>query len=244
MERRLFLATLGTASTAVLAGCSSVTSTTSDDSDISVPAAEVSGRQLSNNGWRKVADSEEQVLDREVAFVDIEGYSHTTQYEDRALRRRLREGTMGNFDATVMQFFTSRVELDPAIDELPFGVGLDTIMAEVKASAESQLKTQMNEQGLENVQEGQTGNINIDGGPQAWMKTYSADFEYPSMEFFITDNQKVEIPSGSLSVWGALSAWKGEDSILVAGGACPEEEFTESFTREVTALISVSVHVR
>jgi uncharacterized protein YceK len=243
MNRRLFLAALGTTSTTALAGCLSVTNTTSSEADISVRAAEVSGRQLNNNGWQKVAELEQKVLDRKFAFVDIEVYSHTTQYEDRALRRRLREGTMGFFDATVMQFFTSRIEVVPALDELPFGVGLDTIMGLVQASAESQLKSQMDEQGLKNIREGQTGSININNGPQAWLKTYSADFEYPSMEFPITDDQKLTIPSDSLSVWGALSAWKSEDSILVAGGACPAQEFTQSLTRGVTELITVTVDI-
>jgi hypothetical protein len=62
MDRRLFLAALGTTSTAALAGCLSVTNTTSGEADISVRAAEVSGRQLNNNGWQKVAELEQKVL--------------------------------------------------------------------------------------------------------------------------------------------------------------------------------------
>lgn len=243
MDRRLFLAALVSSSTVALAGCLSVTNTSGNEADISVQPAKVSGRQLDRNGWQKVAEMEQKVVDRKFAFVDIEVYSHTTQYEDRALRQRLREGTMGFFDATVMRFFASRVEIVPAIDELPFGVGLDTIMGLVQASAESQLKSQMDEQGLKNIREGQTGSININNGPQAWLKTYSADFEYPSIEFPIADAQKLRIPAGSLSVWGALAAWKSENSILVGGGACPAQEFTESLTREVTDLITVTVDV-
>ena len=243
MNRRLFLAALATSSTAALAGCLSVTNTSRSEADISVRAAEVSGGQLNDNGWQKVAELEQKVLDRDFAFVDIEVYSHTTQYEDMALRRRLREGTMGFFDASVMQFFASRIEVVPAIDEIPFGIGLDTIMGLVQASAESQLKGQMEEQGLNNIREGRTESININNGPQTLLKTYFADFTYPSMEFPVTNDQRIKIPADSLSVWGALSAWKSEDSILVAGGVCPAQEFTESLTKEVTDLITVTIDI-
>lgn len=191
-------------------------------------------------GWRRTADTTEQVLDTGVSVVDVEGYSRTVIRENRALRDRSREGTLGRFDATVMQFFASRVALDPALDGLPFGVGLDELLDRLRGRAEETFVGRLRERGLTDPRVTDRATPGLKRGRTT---TYAAACEYGAVSVPVADGGELTIPAGSLPVRGLVSVRKGDDGLFVAGGACPGAHFAESFTRDLTGAISVTVDV-
>lgn len=243
MDRRAFLAGVGTAGVAGLAGCSSPSTEGSTDGSggrTDVPAPGVDARALESGGWERTDELAEQVLDTSVSVVEVEGYSHTLVYGNRALRDRLRRETLGAFDAPVMQFFASRIELDPAVDDLPFGIGLDRILTRMHERAEGTFVGRLRDQGLSNPRTVDRATPDLDRGRTT---TYAAEFDYGAMEIPIAGGEAMTVPGGSLAVRGLVSVWKGEGSLFVAGGACPGENFAESLTREVTGAVTVDVDV-
>jgi len=198
--------------------------------------------EKSLRGWRNMDESRE-TMTQSISAVDINGYIHQEMYEDMELRESLYEGTMGNFDATVRVFSAGKVNLDPSVDQLPFGVGQSKILDNIESNAKSEFKREMRNQDLQNVRETRSTQTEFNDGTDVRATRYAADFRYPSMTVPLEGMDDITIEGGSLRVGGLLAVWHNGTDALIAGGAYPAEPFEESIKREVTDLVTVTIDI-
>ena len=239
MNRREFLAAGGVAAIGAMAGCSSPSSSNSNQG---VGKPSISESQISSGGWTKIAERANKMFSTEVlGLLEIEAYSHTLIFEDSRLREKLKEGTMGNFNSTVMSFFATRVELNPDLDELP--IGNQKAISRSSVKAKSQFKAQLKNQGLSNIQKSGTDSLTVETGEVADVTNYTAEYRFPSMSVPLPTGETVEIESGSIDVEGKLAIWQNEQYIIISGGGYPAENFSRQFEREITDMVDVLIRV-
>ncbi|MFB6110275.1 MAG: hypothetical protein ABEJ60_05300 [Halodesulfurarchaeum sp.] len=239
MDRRKFLAAGGAALAGSIAGCSTPSGRKSV-AGIAAPAVPTS--LLQQEGWEKVDELSQKVFSTEIlGLYSVTGYSHTLIYEDARLRRKLHQGTLGAFDATVMSFFATHVEMNPDIDELP--IGRAKVISQTKKQATDRLVQRMNAQGLRNVHRVGTRTLTVDTGQQADVTEYLAQYHFPSMTVPLRDGRSITIESGTIDVRGMLAIWQNDRFIVVSGGAYPAENFREQIRKKLTDLVSVSITI-
>ena len=247
MERRDFCRQALASGTALagitsMAGCS--TPEQQSDTDASgVSPPDVTSPRLDQGGWERQERFARKLLERDLTVTTIEGYGHTEIYEDAVLRRKLKEGTMGNFDQPIMLFFATRVALDPALGQLPLGVGRAEIVAQARTQAERQFNGRMADNGLTNVRRTGTQSLDVDTGQEAELTSYAADFEYDSISVPLPNGDQLSLDGGTLTISGYLAVWHNDENVMVAGGAFPADTFDKTVEKDLTEMISVTVDV-
>ncbi|MFC7028462.1 hypothetical protein ACFQH8_15610 [Halomicroarcula sp. GCM10025710] len=71
----------------------------------------------------------------------------------------------------------------------------------------------------------------------------AAVFPFEGIEFPVTDEAGVAIPSADIEVSALLAVWHHGDFVLVSGGAYPAESFATSVEDDLSEGITVSVDV-
>lgn len=235
MQRREFLAAAGAGTLAAFAGCSTALG--------SVAAPVVPTDQLESGGWVRRDESQETVFERSYGPVTLEAKSHTLAYEDQDLREAIREKTLGRVDGQMALFSATRIEFNPNLADLPGDVATSTIVDQTESAARSQFESQMRGAGLENVQQVETGSLTVDTGAETRLTTYEAEFPFDGVEFPVTDEQTVTMPGSAITVAGDLAVWSQDEAVLVAGGAYPAENVSETVTESLSSAITVTVDV-
>jgi hypothetical protein len=198
---------------------------------------------LEDGGWVQTDETQSTVFERSYGPVTLTGKSHSLTYEDRDLRASIREKTLDRVDGQMALFSATRITFSPNIVDLPGDVATGRILDQTAAAARSQFETQMEAAGLENVQQVDSGTLSIETGEAANLTTYDAEFPFESVTFPVTEEQSVTLPGAAITVAGDLAVWRHDDSVLVAGGAYPAANFSETVTEELSSAISVTVDV-
>jgi hypothetical protein len=234
MDRRRFLgATAAAAGATSLAGCSTAVG--------SVPRPNIPQSKLDEGGWKKVSDEHRTVFERDFSGVTVTAKAHSVTYEDAALRKEIVEKTLDQVSGEFSLFSATRIDMAPGFDELP--VAKDRILDQTEESARQQFEAQMENAGLSNVEQADTGTLTVDTGEDARLTTYEATFPVPTMTFPVTDDRTMEIEGDDLRVRGDLAVWQHGDFVLVAGGAHPGENFARDISKELSEAIEVSVSI-
>lgn len=235
MRRRDFLAVTGAGAFATLAGCSSALG--------SVAAPTVPADRLESGGWVQRDESQETVFEETYGPVTLEAKSHTLVYGNQALRTEIKEKTLGEVDGQMAMFAATRIQFSPNLADLPGGIGTETILDQTESAARTQFVTQMEEAGLEDVEQVDTGTLAVDSGEDARLTNYEATFAVDEVQFPVSDDEGVTLPASAITVAGDLAVWKHGESVLVSGGAYPAENVEQSVTEELSEAITVTVDV-
>lgn len=214
--RRRLLAGGATVGVAGLAGCLG-------GRDGPVPAPEVTSDRIED--WRQTDESESTVFEQSYGPVTVTALEHTRIYEYAPVADALAETIDASGSPVV--FFATRIDLRPAIDQLPAGVGRDRVMSEVETAATDAFRAQLENSGIENVEiedEGTT-TVQSDHTATAWRLTgeYPIDGEFP-----LPTGSTAEIDS-ALEIEARLGVWHDGTDVLVAGGAYPTDPLIEVF---------------
>lgn len=236
MDRRTFIAALGTATTASLAGCGSASATPRPPN--------VPEERIESGGWERQDRMQETVLEREFpGGITLTATATTELYEDAQLAAEIEEKTLGQISGQMAMFFASRVTMSPNLADLPAGVGQKEIVDQVSTQSRATFESQLRNVGLQDVSQESTGQMEVGTGETADTTTYTAVFPFDSITFPVTDSEQIEIEGGEMSVAGELAVWIHDGGINVAGGAYPSENFAESVQRDLSSAISVSVDI-
>lgn len=241
-SRRELLTAAGGVSFGVLAGCATPSSSSGSRQ---VPSADLPEGQLTENGWEMIAEQEEHVFDEEylAGTISVSANQHTVIYEDKQLRNTVQERTLGNLDTALKTFFATRVDINPDLNSLPLGIGVSEVVDNARDNAKTSFEKQLKNAGLTNISETGTSELQVDTGETAELIRYSASYQYNSIPVAVPEADDIVISSGQLLVSGLLAIWPHKESVLIAGGAFPSQDFEESAGTNVTDAIRVTVSI-
>ncbi|MFC6615467.1 hypothetical protein ACFQAS_10965 [Halopenitus salinus] len=211
--RRELLAGAAAVGTVGLAGCLG-------GRDGEVPPPEVTDDRIED--WELVDESSSTILEEEVGPVTVTALEHTRAYEHRGVAEAAAETF--DSDGSPVVFFATRVDLRPAIDQLPLGVGRDRVMSQVVTAADQAFRSQLSSAGLEDVERTNEGTMDIATGHEATAYTYRGSFAATST--IDTGFGGTEEISGTIQMEGRLAVWHDGTDVLIAGGAYPVERMT------------------
>lgn len=236
------LAAGGAAGTAALAGCTG--SGSKDGSGSGAPPAPDEDL-LGAGGWAERSTDSRRLMEREFlgGAVTVTADAETTQYEDAALRRELRERTLGGLDTSLALFSTTRIALDPNPADLPLGVGTKEILAEIRTRARDQFEATLADAGLSNVRETGERDLALASGATTTLTEFVADYEYGAMRVPLPGERAARIEGGTIAVAGLLAVWRDGRHVVVGGGAYPASNVVESVRTELSDAITVDVDV-
>jgi hypothetical protein len=236
MHRRRYLATvLGTGS-AALAGCSFF-------AEARAPPPSVPQSQLRQGGWEQTDESHETVFEREVGPTTVTGISHTSAYADTELAAEIEEKTLGSLSTALSIFSASRVDFSPNIDDMPAGIGQQELMDQVERNAKANFEARMAENGLEDISEDAERTIRVDTGERANLFEYSAVYPFEGISFQITEEEAVDLEGTDLGVHGRLADWQHNETVLIAGGVYPAENYATTSDQSLSDAVDVTVDV-
>ncbi|WP_050031708.1 hypothetical protein [Halorubrum halophilum] len=225
VTRRRLLAGGAAVAAAGLAGCLG-------GRDGPLPEPTVTSDRI-DDGWRLLDESESTVFEQSYGPVTVTALEHTRIYEYVSVAEALSE-TFGASGSPVV-FFATRIDVRPAIDSLPAGVGRDRLMAEVETAAVDAFRSQLSASGIENVEIVDEGTSTVRSGHTAttWQLEgeFAVDGELPLPDGSTRDlAETVEIES-------RLGVWHDGTDVLVAGGAHPAEPLTGVIDDALPSLI-------
>lgn len=238
-RRRKFLAALGAAGAATLAGCGSSTDTpVGEPSTKNVPAPTVDSAKR----WKIITpDSQPRVVVKgSFGPFNYQAVGHVNKYEDKRLRRRIREDTFGEVDRPFAVAFSARIDIFPSEVSLASG-----IVANVDKEMLKDLKRSMKEFGVTNLEE--KGRL----VPTSTSKTFQqvvGDYKIQpvvidGVDIPHSDKTRLKFGGGKLPIKGIVANWKSDGSILAGGGVYPAGPFRESEEIEMSDAISINISV-
>lgn len=212
---------------------------------------EVPRRALEENDWVRVAEATEPVVQDSAGPISIEAIASTVRYENEGLvadikdrdvtvefagdtqTERLGDHAGGQFDQSMGVFAAMKVDITPHIDELPAGIGRAQVMGPVRTQAGDQFESQLREAGLENVREVEpTTTFEPDSGADATFFEYRGAFRFEQTSVDVQGTQ-LQIPGGSIEIAGYLAVWHDGRNVVVAAGAHPNQNYTDTVTDTV-----------
>jgi hypothetical protein len=234
MQRRSFIAALGAGALATTAGCQTAVG--------SVALPEVPTEKLQAGGWKKHSEvTDETVFEQDYDVLTVEAVASSVTYGDKALRTQVSEDTLGAVDTDLALFSATRMDMAPSVDEL--GPIQEQLTDRIQSAAVSQLVDRMAEAGVENVQQTDTGTIEVAGGATADLIELSGTYATPAMEFPVQADRTITIEGTELPIDALLAVWPADGNYLVAGGAYPAANVAQTTETALTDAISVTVDV-
>jgi hypothetical protein len=209
MNRRDYLgavAGFATAATVPIAGCSTGVG--------EVPAPELPESEM--DGWRRIDERVETVIEADVGDTTIEGKAHAVVYEDEELRDDV-EAAIGAVDHPVATLWASRVVFSGGFGG-PAGIaGIPGV--------DERVESRLQEAGIENIQRSNVETVTVDSGAEARYLRYVGDL---TLDTDATAAAGVD----AVPVAGDLAFWRAGESSLIAGAAYPAESLSATIERE------------
>lgn len=220
MDRRSFLATAGTLTTASLAGCSAFQPESSSQSG-EAPKDEDHYPTLPENitsNWELLLETPQSFT---LPVIESKRKGWLVQYGNSALQSRLREWTLGAFDKPVQTVFATKFNL---------GVEASLVSGSMIADqAEEKVLGQLKRRGIENIEE--------IGLPSEWqsatndgeVRVFRGEYIIPefSVPFNVPDvgTREFTFKERAFPIEIAFKSWVEDGSAMIAGGAYPAENF-------------------
>lgn len=240
MDRRQFLGTaaaLGSASAVGSAGAAQAApdvETEGGPEPPSVPMDRLGGWSLDPDRTGTFTESTMGITSR----------GTTVAYVDDALSRELRRETLGTEVDDMRVFFATRVDYDPAVDDLPFGLGRDVVLNATRSDARERFETEMSNSGLQGIERRDTRSLDVDGGPEADLFVYDAAYPFDGFEFE-AGGSTVTVDGDAVGVEGLLAVWysRRSGSALVTGAINPAENYERSVERELSRAVDLTLDI-
>jgi hypothetical protein len=240
MDRRRFLGAASLAGTVGLAGCGFIGNALGK-----VPPPDVSGQQLEAGGWTESEEESGTVFTEEYAAGTVTARGHTIRYQDEALRREIAEKTLGSVTGQLSVFFATRIEFDPELDNLPLGIGREEVLSRTKASAKSDFETEMEADGLVDIEVLGESTLEVDTGETADLVRYGATYPVDDFGFTVTGGETITLEGQPVPVRGWLAVWYNDDveSTLVSGAVHAAENYTDTIEKELSAALDMTLEI-
>ena len=223
LSRRRLLTSGVAAGTLATAGCLGTR-------DGEVPEPVVTHDSIDRD-WRLVDTTDGIVFEESYGLVTVRALERTAVYEYVDIAAAVADTL--DADGSPVVFFATRIDLRPAIDRLPAGVGRGRLMTEVQTAAKTAFRAQLRESGVTDIEEVDTGETTTEGGHTATTTSFRAGFglewEVPLADGSTTTAADVAEMAARLAVWH-----DGTD-VLLSGGAHPTEPLSAVVERGLDA---------
>lgn len=205
---------------------------------------------LERNGWVQSDLTAETVLDDAAGPINVEAIAATVQYENEGLTNDIKDTEVtieyrgqtmtdplsdylgSEFDQSMGVFAATKIDLTPHIDELPGGLGRAEVMDPVVTQAQEQFDQQLRDAGLEDVRQVEESTLEVDTGQEATLFEYRASFTFEETNASL-QGTTITIPGDEIEVAGYLAVWHNGRNVLIAAGAHPNENYTNTVTDTV-----------
>ena len=228
--RRRLLAGSAAIGVAGLAGCLG-------GRDGPVPEPDVTSDRIED--WRQTDASESTVFEQSYGPVTVRALERTRIFEYAPVADALAETL--NASGSPVVFFATRIDLRPAIDQLPAGVGRDRVMGEVETAATDAFRAQLRNAGIGDVEvaEEMTTTVRSGNTATAWRLTgeYALDGELP----LPTGSAGID---GSFDIGSRLGVWHDGTDVIVSGGAYPTDPLIDAFDEALPDAVDAEAVVR
>lgn len=238
-RRRFTAATAGAAALGALGGCSA---SSREEAELALAKEPRPSRDLLTD-WTETGRETGQVIDLSTPVTTLRGYEHTVYWSEEALRRRLRERTLGQFDDDVRVFVASRVTLRPSIDDIPLEAVRETVREQAAVEARSAFEAELADAGVRDVRVVDDGTMEVADGRTATLRVYEGRFDVSPVSVPITETREFTVELEPLEIEGLLAVWDDGEDVLVAGGAHPGAEYDRAVQHDLTDAVSVEVGV-
>lgn len=196
-----------------------------------------------DEGWELVEATEDEVFEQEIGPVTVTVRESRVMYENVALREDVREKTLESVDSQLTMAFVTAIELSPALDQTPAGIGRGDLMDEISQTAQIEFENELIANGLDDVERVRTDEWDTFAGHRARLFEYGASFPVEPISFDVAGETSVEIDGTDLDVAGWLSVWHDGTFAYIAGGAHPDENFSTEQDEELSELIDLSLGI-
>lgn len=200
--------------------------------DGAVPGPVVTDERI-DDGWRLVDDSDGVVFEESFGPVTVRALERTDVYEYVDLAEALAEAF--DADGSPAMFFASRIDIRPAIDGLPGGIGRDRLMEEVRPAARAAFRGQLAASGLEDVERVDADTVEVAGGHTAVADRFTARFAVEG-ETPLLDGSTEPI-ADVVEIEARLAVWHDGTDVLLAGGAYPTEPVSDVLERALPDVV-------
>jgi hypothetical protein len=240
MDRRTFLGTSSVAAAVGLSGCGFLGTATA-----AVQPPEVPADLLEAGGWREDGTESGEVFTQEYAAGTVTARGHTIRYQDEALRREIAEKTLGAVTDQLSVFFATRIEFDPDLDDLPLGIGRDEVLARTKRSAKQDFETEMEADGLTEIEVLGESTLDVETGQEADLVRYGAVYPVDDFGFTVTGGETISLEGEPVPVRGWLAVWYNEaaESTLVSGAVHAAENYTDTIDKELSSALDMRLDI-
>ncbi|MFW5922168.1 MAG: hypothetical protein ACOCRC_02555 [Halodesulfurarchaeum sp.] len=234
MNRRTFIAALGTGALGSLAGCQTAVG--------AVALPDVPESLLEEGGWELREDTkDETVFEEEYSFLTVEAVASSVVYADATLREQVRSDTLDTLDTDLSLFSASRIDMAPSVDEL--GPVRSEVKNRIRENAVGELRSRMEAAGITDVEQTDTGSLDVAGGISADLTELSGVFPVQDIEFPVREDTTLTLAGTDLAVDAVLAVWAADGNYFVAGGAYPAENFARVTEADLSEAISVTIDV-
>ena len=219
LTRRRLLASGGTAGMLATAGCLGTR-------DGAVPEPVVTDDSIDED-WRPVDASDSVAFEESYGPLTVRALERTVVYEYVDIA----EALVDTFDAdgSPVTFFAARIDIRPAIDNLPAGIGRDRLMNEVRSAAEAAFRDQLGEAGVSDIERVDGDETTVAGGHTASTATFVAAFGL-DWGVPLPDGSTVAA-DGAAEMTARLAVWHDGTDVLISGGAHPTEPLSDTIER-------------
>lgn len=228
--RRRLLAAGATVALGGLSGCLG-------GRDGPVPSPTVTSDRIDD--WRLTDDSQGTAFEESYGPVSARALERTRTYEYAPVADALAETV--DASASPVTFFATRIDLRPAVDQLPGEVGRDRVMDRVEAAATEVFRARLRDSGVEDVRIADEGISTVRSGNTAtvWRLTgaYALDGAVP-----LPDGSTATV-DGRVEMGARLGVWHDGTDALVAGGAYPTEPLIGVFDEALPAAVDAETAV-
>lgn len=168
----------------------------------------------------------------------------TVAYVDEGLAEEVREQTLDAAVGDLRYFFASRIDYEPAVDNLPFGFGRRLVLDATASNARDRFEAGLAEGGLEDIERRETGSITTDDGSSADLFAYDATYPFEGFDFEAGDSE-IFVEGQPVAAEGLLAVWysKPVQSTFVAGAVNPAENYEQTVERELTQAVDLTLDI-
>lgn len=168
----------------------------------------------------------------------------TVAYVDQALSDELRRETLGTEMDDVRVYFATRIDYEPAVDDLPFGLGQRVVLNATRSNARDRFETELTDSGMSGVEHRETRTLDVDNGPSADLFVYDAAYPFDGFEFEAGEST-ITVDGDAVAVEGLLAVWysRRAGSSLVTGAINPAENYERSVQRALTGAVDLTLDI-
>lgn len=184
----------------------------------SVPEPVVADDRI-DEGWDLVDESSAKAFEDSYGPVTVRALQQSRVYAYASVAEAVAEAF--DADGSPVLFFSTRIDLRPAVDGLPFGVGRDRVMNQVEEATEGAFRDQLRSGGIDDVEVADTSTLDVETGHTATSFTFVGRF--------IADGEldvgggNTEPVDDELDIEARLAIWHDGTDVLLSGGSYPTE---------------------